>query len=126
MTPEESLLAATVYGAIQSASNYSERSQQSADYRIGMSDLGYCSEKVRRMLAGIPEPVTDKLKAFIGTALGDHAERACLAVWPHAIVQAEVVVALTGDRGTYNVGGHPDLILPEGLVIDFKSAGGLG
>lgn len=125
MSEDEQRLADVIYGAIQSTSNYSERSQQSADFRIGISDLGFCSERVRRMLAGIPEPVTDKLAAFIGTALGDHEEQACMQVWPHAIRQAEVQVVFLGDSGTYTLTGHPDLILPEGVVIDFKSTRGL-
>ena len=125
MTEEENDLAVAVYQAIQNASNFSERSQQSQDFRIGISDLGWCSEKVRRMVAGIPEPVTDKLPAFAGTALGDHIEAACMAMWPHAHRQAEVGVTLQGDGGVYRVTGHPDLILPNGVVIDFKTSRGL-
>lgn len=126
MSPEESDLAERIYAAIQNASNYSERSQQSEDFRIGISDIGWCSEKVKRMLAGNPEPVTDKLKAFIGTAIGDHVEQACMSIWPEAVRQAEVSLTLVGDRGTYVLSGHPDLIVPnEGLVIDFKTSYGL-
>lgn len=125
MSREEQALADQVYDAIQNVSNFSERSQQSADFRIGISDLGFCSEKVRRMLAGIPEPVTDKTAAFIGTALGDHVEQACQTLWPQAIRQAEVTLDLSGDGGTYTLVGHPDLVLPEGLVIDIKTTRGL-
>lgn len=125
MNDAEQALAESVYAAIQSASNYSERSQQQADFRIGISDLGWCSERVRRMVAGIPEPVTDKLAAFIGTAIGDHAERACAAIWPGALTQVDVKVTLIGDGGTYEVSGHPDLIDPAGTVIDFKTSRGL-
>src|SRR6478752_4132700 len=125
MSEAEEALAEAVYGAIQASSNYSERSQQSADFKVGISDLGFCSEKVRRMVAGIPEPITDKLPAFIGTALGDHIEEACCAMWPDAIRQATVSLVLNGDGGAYEVTGHPDLIRPDGLVIDFKSTRGL-
>jgi hypothetical protein len=125
MNPDEQALAEAVYAAIQQSANYSERSQQSADFRMGISDLGWCSEKVRRMIAGIPEPVTDKLQAFIGTALGDHVEAACLAQWPDAIRQPEVSVLLHGDGGNYEVVGHPDLVLPDGRVIDVKTVRGL-
>jgi hypothetical protein len=124
MTPQETALAEQVYGAIQRSSNYSERSQQSSDFRIGVSDLGYCSEKVRRMVAGIPEPVTDKLAAFIGTAIGDHVELACEAMWPQAIRQPVVSLILHADGGDYTVIGHPDLVLPEGILIDVKSSRG--
>lgn len=126
MTPEEAALATEFYEAIQHKSNYSERSQQSADFRIGMSDLGWCSELVRRMLAGIPEPPTDKLDAFIGTAIGDHVEQAWCDYDPYAIRHAEVSVTFKGDHGDYVVSGHPDLILPDrGIVVDAKTKYGL-
>lgn len=113
MDEAEAELAEQVYQAVQAASNFSERSQQSADFRIGISDLGFCSEKVRRMLAGIPEPVTDKTAAFIGTALGDHIEQAYCAVHPNAIRQAEVsslckvTAAPTPWSGTRTSSTHP-------------------
>lgn len=128
MSVEEQSLGDRVYAAVQDASNFSERSQQSADFRMGVSDIGWCSEKVRRMIAGIPEPVTDKLAAFIGTAIGDHVEQAYIAKYPEMIRQAEVTIKLISDTGSvYEVGGHPDLIDPvEGLVIDVKTSRGLG
>ena len=126
MSEEEAELAEQVYQAVQKSSNFSERSQQSADFRIGISDLGFCSEKVRRMLAGIPEPVTDKTAAFIGTALGDHMERAYLAVHPEMMAQREVSLTLQGDAGNaYTLTGHPDIVDPRGRIIDFKTTRGL-
>ncbi len=125
MSEEEQTLAEQVYEAIQRSSNYSERSQQSADFRIGISDLGFCSELVRRMLAGIPEPVTDKTAAFIGTALGDHIEQAYCAMHPGAIRQAEVSLTLQGDGGVYTLTGHPDIIDPSGVIVDVKTTLGL-
>lgn len=125
MNEQEKQIADAIYGAIQSASNYSERSQQSASFRIGPSDLGFCSEKVRRMLVGIPEPETDKLPAFIGTALGDHVEKAVLEyLWPNAIIQSEVTVELQGDQRTYTISGHPDILI-DNKVLDVKSVDGL-
>ena len=125
MNEEEAELAEQMYQAIQASSNYSERSQQSAEYRIGISDLGFCSEKVRRMLAGIPEPITDKTAAFIGTALGDHIERAYVTKYPMMMVQREVTLTLQGDGGTYMLTGHPDIVDPRGRVIDIKTTRGL-
>lgn len=125
MNEEERALAEAIYGAINSASSLSERSQQSADFRIGPSDLGFCSERVRRMLAGIPEPETDKLPAFIGTCLGDGVEQAVLKyLWPDAIIQSQVSVTLHGDSGIYTISGHPDII-HEDTVIDVKTVNGL-
>ena len=125
MTPAEQALADEVYEAIMRSSLDSTRSQQAKEFRVGVSDLGYCSERTRRMLTQeVPED-TDVLAAFIGTAIGDHVERACLAIWPDAIGQQSVTCVLHGDQGDYNVNGHPDLIRRRGLVIDFKTARGL-
>lgn len=125
MDTEETLLASKVYDAIQRFSNYSERSMQSKSFQVGISDLGYCSEYVRRMLDQQEEEPTDVTLAFIGTALGDLIEQACLAVWPTAVAQSEVTLELHGDTGTYRLNGHPDLYIPdEGLLIDFKSVRG--
>lgn len=127
MNEDEAKVAEQVYAAIQRHSNYSERSMQSKDFKVGVSDLGFCSEYSRRMLAGIePEFETDALAAFVGTAVGSAVEEAILPVWPTAICQSEVVVELVGDSGrTYNLPGHPDIVLPEGKVYDVKTVNGL-
>jgi hypothetical protein len=126
MTVEEEDLARAFYAAVQHATNHSARSQQSADHRIGVSDLGFCSERVRRSIAGMAEPEVDHLPAFIGTALGDHVERAVGEVFPDLIRQAEVQIVLYGDTGSFILNGHPDVIDPAGRVIDVKTADGLG
>lgn len=125
MNDDEEALAASVYEAIQLASNYSARSLQSREFKVGISDLGFCSERVRRMLDKQVPDDRDVLPAWIGTALGDHAEQAVTAMWPHAHRQVEVTVRLIGERGTYNVTGHPDLIVDDKLV-DIKTGRGLG
>jgi hypothetical protein len=127
MNPQEQALATLFYEAVQLASTQSERSQQSADFRIGMSDLGWCSELTRRMLAGIPEPTTsDKLPAFLGTAIGDHVEAAFAAQHPDALRHQRVSITFTGEHGTYVVSGHPDLILvDDGVLVDVKTKRGL-
>lgn len=125
MGEEERALAADMYEAVMKASRYSERSLQSLAYQAGVSDLGFCSERLRRMLAReVPDDV-DELPAFYGTALGDHIEQAAMALWPNAVRQAEVTVVLEGEGGrTYNVVGHPDLIV-DNRLIDIKTSRGL-
>ena len=126
MYPEEQALADSFYTAIQHASLYSERSLQAAAFHAGVSDLGFCSERTRRMIAQqVPED-TDHLDAFIGTAIGDHAEQAYAAEHPEVIVQPEVLVTLYGDGGVYELTGHPDIVDPTGVVIDLKTKRGLG
>jgi hypothetical protein len=131
MNETEQLVADVVYAAIQHASNESERSQQAKQYRVGMSDLGFCSERTRRMIAQQDPGDKDTLKAFIGTAIGDHVEKA-VAGFPHMpegwepVIQAEVSIELEADDGRrFLLPGHPDIVFRHGLVIDAKTAGGL-
>lgn len=126
MDQYESQLAEWCYEAIQEASRFSERSLQSADFRFGVSDLGWCAEKSRRMLdQQVPEH-EDLLAAWIGTALGDAFETAVRKKDPTAIIQSEVQVLLHGEERTYTLTGHPDVILPaKGLLLDGKTKFGL-
>lgn len=126
MTVEEDRLAEQFYNAVQRATNETERSLQSSAHRVGVSDLGFCSERVRRHIAGETEPTVDHLPAFIGTALGDHIEAAVMDQFPEMIRQSEVSITLYGDTGTFHLVGHPDLIDPKGRLIDVKTSDGLG
>lgn len=125
MTTEEEAMSRHFYEAVQHATNYSARSIQASGHRVGVSDLGHCSERVRRSLNGEEEPLVDHTAAFIGTALGDHIEAAMMALYPNMIRQSEVSVTLYGDTGTYVLMGHPDLIEPSGKLIDVKTTRGL-
>lgn len=125
MTGTEQALADSFYNAIQAATNNTARSLQSAGHRIGVSDLGHCSERVRRSLAGETPADTDNTKMFIGTAMGDHVEAAFVTMFPKMIRQSEVEITLYGDTGTYVLNGHPDLIDPAGAVWDVKTVNGL-
>lgn len=126
MNEQEQAIADEVYAAIQRATNYSARSLQARSFQAGVSDLGFCSERLRRMLdQQVPED-SDMLTAWIGTWLGAGMEEAMLSIWPDAIQQAEVKVELEGERGVvYTLQGHPDIIRPEGYVLDGKTDFGL-
>jgi hypothetical protein len=126
MTADEEATSRAFYEAVQLATNQTARSIQASGHRVGVSDLGHCSERVRRHLLGQQEPETDKTAAFIGTALGDHIEGAYLDLFPNMIRQAEIAITLYGDTGTYVLTGHPDLIDPAGRLIDVKTTRGLG
>lgn len=126
MTEEEEELAAQIYEAIQRSSRDSERSKHAQSFKLGISDVGYCAERTRRMLdRQVPEDI-DLLPAFIGTAIGDHAERAVAEhLWPHAITQAEVSLPLRLQGRSFDLPGHPDVILPGWGVWDGKTDFGL-
>ena len=127
MDPVEQALANRIYQAMQDFSNHSERGQQAQAFRVGVSDLGYCSERTRRMLDQQVPDDTDMLKAFIGTAIGDHVEQALVTRFDEEVItQASVVLRLEGTERTYDVPGHPDIILPEsGILLDAKTSYGL-
>lgn len=126
MNEQERTIADRLYAGLQALSNFSARTLQAKEFQVGVSDLGFCSERVRRSIDRQVEPDTDKLKALIGTALGDYMERAAMAVWPEAVTQATINVLLSGERREYELSGHPDIILPEqGIVLDGKTDYGL-
>lgn len=120
-------MAQELYEGIQRASRYSPRSQQAAKFRVGVSDLGFCSERTRRMIdQQVPED-TDVLSAFIGTAVGDYIETNVIpSVWPDAIIQSTIQVDLEGEQNTYTLEGHPDVVIPAWGVVDLKTDYGLG
>lgn len=125
MNEAEQALADDMYAAIQRHSNYSDRSMQGRRFEVGISDLGFCSERTRRMLTQDDPDDTDVLAAFIGTAVGREVEDAYKAHRPTVLLQADVTCELRGDQGTYNISGHPDIIDPTGVVIDGKTTRGL-
>jgi hypothetical protein len=123
---QEQDLATRIYQAIQDASNNSARSQQAKQFVLGVSDIGYCPERTRRHLDNqVPED-TDVLAAWIGTALGDHAEQALKVAWPEAIIQGEVHLNLRVQGRSFSLPGHPDVIIPGWGILDAKTDYGLG
>jgi hypothetical protein len=127
---EEEALARFTYQAIQHYATGTERSIQAQMFKVGISDLGHCQEKLRRMILQEPfsDPDRDYSAAFVGTAVGDYVERALLAKWPGAVRQQSIKVVLDSDQGTFEIGGHPDIIVVPGTpsVIDVKTVDGLG
>lgn len=122
----EDQLAAEFYEAVQDWSGRTERSMQEQDKVIGVSNIGHCSEYVRRLLINEePSQVPDKLAAFLGTWIGAGVEQAILARHPEAIIQSEVTISLHTDQGTVQITGHPDIVFAvladKGIVIDCKT-----
>lgn len=117
----EQRLSAEFYEAAMDWSNRTERSMQEQDKVIGVSNIGHCSEYVRRLLIHEePSQVPDKWAAFLGTWIGAGVEQAILAKFPQAVIQSEITIALETDQGTFEITGHPDIII-DNMVIDAKS-----
>ena len=125
MTAAERTIADNIYAAMMRQMNESDRSRQAQEFRVGVSDLGFCSERLRRFLdQQVPDEV-DMLPAFHGTWLGEGIEQAIAAAHPEAMIQQTVIVKLKGETNEYEIEGHPDVVFPDGLLIDCKSAMGL-
>ena len=127
MTPDDDDLAKRIYAALMDSSLNSVRAKKQQGFQLGVSDLGFCSERIRRTLdEQVPED-TDVLTAWIGTALGEAAEQSVAAAWDTEVVaQAEVKVTLTGEQNQYTLTGHPDLLFPvETMMLDGKTTYGL-
>lgn len=123
--PTSEYLSAAVQDAIQDMSAASERSLQSISGQIGVSDVGHCREYVRRTLVGeaFTDP-RDQTLSWLGTAIGDHLEEAFIRKFTNARRHVEVTTHLRGRAHEYILTGHPDILLPDG-VIDGKSVNGL-
>lgn len=121
--PDRDELGAEIAAALDAFSSGSERSQQSANYQTGISDLGHCRQKLTYLIRQTPptDPRTYRA-AFIGTALGDHMEQALFKAWPDAVLKMAVNVRLLD---SLDVGGHPDIVLQRGAVLDGKSVDGV-
>lgn len=119
-------MADAIKTALWTATTSDARSQQAKDYQIGISDLGWCSERTRRMLSQENPDDTDMYTAWLGTVIGAGAEEAVRDfAWPDALIQQTVTMVLKGAEFTYTIPGHPDIILPQGVVLDVKTNDGL-
>jgi len=127
----EDALATTLANQIEYAivawGNNSQRSLQSRNHVLGVSDIGGCREYVRRMI--LAEPFSDEkneyaLASFVGHAVGDYAEQAVIKVMEDAEqVDRQLQVSIALENGVV-LHGHPDLVLAK-MCVDFKTVDGL-
>lgn len=117
-----------LFGLIDEAMDGSARSLYAQGKKVGVSDIGGCREYVRRLISDMEfsDPRKNFMAAFMGTAFGDHFEKAYLTRHPNAIVQADVVVPIELDGFEFRLPGHPDIIDPDlNTLIDGKTKDGL-
>lgn len=115
--------------AIDSSMNESDRSKWAAGNHLGVSDIGTCHEYVRRMILGVPwvDEQENFAAAFVGTAVGDHVEKAMARRWGDGMqVQRKVVVHLTIRNYQLDLPGTADIIISDNGLIDVKTKDGLG
>lgn len=127
MDEYEQVVALSVRDAVNAWSTSTDRAEQDKAFIVGPSAIGFCSERLRRLLDR-QEP-TDSVewnKAALGTWIGDGLEKAWKKANPNLLIQSEFWVELQGDRYTYSIPAHADVLDPdEGVVWDFKAKDGL-
>lgn len=121
--------ALAIRGLIDEAMDNSARSLYAQGKRFGPSDIGGCREYVRRLIADeeFTDPRKNFMAAFMGTAFGDHFEKAYLRRFPTALVQTNVTVDLDINGFRISIPGHPDIVDPDNdRIYDGKTKNGLG
>jgi len=116
-------MADLVVNAIINNSMTSARSAQSADNKIGASELGMCRSYLQRMILQEPKREEERIPwaAFIGTALGDALEAALMKANPKVVTQYETETVFPSGR---TVPGHVDAFLPSWEDIAVRNANG--
>jgi hypothetical protein len=122
ITPDPNRVASDIVEVIQEWNSHTDRGKQTLAKGVGISDIGHCREYVRLMT--VEENFTDdpsKIKAFLGTWVGEGVEQAMKVRYPQAKLKMETTVELpSGVR----LLGHPDVVMPKG-VWDIKTVDGL-
>lgn len=104
-----------VYGAIQDASNGTERSAQQRQFRLGASNIGHCQQAAVFMMKQTPpSDVRDKSAAFFGTVAGAAIEAQLQRKHPDWIFQGEVVFSIPSGG---EIAAHPDIIRPASACV---------
>jgi hypothetical protein len=110
--------------ALKAYGEGSERSVQSAEGRIGPSDLGFCRQKAALMTRGVEQSDSKSIAAAqIGTAIHVYAAEAFRAMFPGWVIDNKRVTARFPSG--VEVSGTPDLIAPDfNALIDVKTVDG--
>ena len=103
------------------------RSIQSAEGRLGPSDIGFCRNKAALMTKGVPQTDSPpKWAAFVGTSIHKEVELAIKTTNPKWLVGSldEIRVTATLPSGV-EISGSPDVVVPEwNAVLDIKTVDG--
>lgn len=100
------------------------RTQQANARILGFSDIGMCSERARRFIAGDEfTDVPDKTSARIGTWVDEGLKKIRADANPRLLLDLNVQATLPSGL---RIPGHPDEVDPDiPLVCDYKTVDGL-
>lgn len=123
-TPTATEIQTVLSTALKAASDSTPRSVQSAEGRLGPSDIGWCRAKAALMTKGVSK--TDSrptAAANIGTAIHTYMAEALRPIFPEWIIE-EARVTATLPNGS-EIAGTPDIIVPEwNAILDIKTVDG--
>jgi hypothetical protein len=126
MNERETKIKDLITTALSDYMNKSPRSVQSAEGILGPSDIGFCRQKAKLMIEGVPQ--TDnppKWAAAVGTALHNYIEAAIqnnLGWLVGSIDNIRVTATLPSG---VEISGHPDIVVPtSNAVLDIKTVDG--
>lgn len=119
-----STLGTLISTAVKAYGEGSERSIQSAEGRLGPSDLGFCRQKALLMLKGTEQSDSTSIAAAqIGTAVHAYLADAIKAFFPDWVVDERRVTAKFPSGA--EVSGTPDIIAtPYNAIVDNKTVDG--
>lgn len=119
--PEISALLTT---ALKAHSDSTPRSIQSAEGRLGPSDIGWCRQKAALMTKGVEKTDSRSVAAAsIGTAVHDYVFAALRPFFPNWLIES-VRVTATLPCGA-EISGSPDIVIPTwNMVLDLKTVDG--
>jgi len=124
---ETNKIAEDVAFALQNYMDNQPRSIQSAEGRIGPSDIGFCRNKAALMTKGVaPTDSNPKWAAFVGTAVHKDVEAALKDVHGNWLMGSIDKIRVTAHLPSgAEISGHPDVVVPEwNAVLDIKTVDG--
>jgi len=110
--------------ALKAHSDSTPRSVQSAEGRLGPSDIGWCRQKAALMTKGVEKTDSRSVAAAsIGTAVHNYVFDALRPFFPDWLIE-EVRVTATLPCGAV-ISGSPDIVIPTwNMVLDVKTVDG--
>jgi hypothetical protein len=123
-TPNADDIAGLLTTALKAHSDSTPRSVQSAEGRLGPSDIGWCRNKAALMTKGVAKTDSRSVAAAsIGTAVHDYVFAALRPFFPDWLIE-DVRVTATLPCGA-EISGSPDIVIPSwNMVLDLKTVDG--
>jgi hypothetical protein len=123
-TPTPAEISGLLTTALKAHSDSTPRSVQSAEGRLGPSDIGWCRNKAALMTKGVAKTDSRSVAAAsIGTAVHDYVFAALRPFFPDWIIESTRVTASLPCGAEFT--GSPDIVIPAwNMILDLKTVDG--